>query len=260
MLHNTSAKALFVGSKRIHLPTCQSTQEEMAQLLLRCDAALRPEGTLICAHHQTAGRGQRNLTWESAPGQNLTFSVLFYPHFLRVAEQFALNTAISCGLHSALTALLGQTHSEALRLKWPNDLYYGHHKLAGILLTSASRSTYLEHTIAGIGLNVNQTEFATPRARSLAQLTGQPYVLDQVLTTVCHHLEAHYLLLRQGRADRLRQGYLQRLYKYQEKHLFEDGEGRIFAGEIVGVDTSGRLAVHTEGAVRYFNQKEIIFL
>ncbi len=259
-MYNTSAKTLFVGLKRIHLPTCQSTQEEMARRVLHSGGALLPEGTLLSTDHQTAGRGQRDLTWESAAGQNLTFSVLFYPRFLRVAEQFALNTALACGLHSALTELLGPEPPQALRLKWPNDLYYDHHKLAGMLLTSASRSMYLEHTIAGIGLNVNQTQFAAPRAQSLAQLTGQSHALDDVLASLCRHLEAHYLWLRQGRTDRLRQAYLQRLYKYQEKHLFEDQEGRIFAGEIVGVDTSGRLAVHAGRTVRYFNQKEIIFL
>jgi BirA family biotin operon repressor/biotin-[acetyl-CoA-carboxylase] ligase len=79
-----------------------------------------PEGTVIMAESQYAGRGQQQNKWHSEPGKNLTFSILLTPAFLAVSDQFDLNRVVSLGVYDALFPYLG----EKLKIKWPNDIYY----------------------------------------------------------------------------------------------------------------------------------------
>ncbi len=247
-------KTLFIGQILKYLPSCQSTNDEASDLMARDDP---PEGTIIVTDHQTAGRGQRGNVWEAQPGQNLTFSLILKPTFLRATDQFWLNMAISLGITDTLQPLLTDTRS----IKWPNDLYVGDRKLGGILIENTLQSYCLAGSVAGIGLNINQTGFASPTATSLQQQAPLPngYDLPGLLRSLCERLEHRYLQLRAGQFNRLKVDYLQRLYRYQETHPFESG-GRVFQGTIIGIDTAGRLAIDDAGQLRYFGFKEVAFL
>lgn len=217
-----------------------------------------PEGTVVVAAHQTAGRGQRGNRWEAAPGENLTFSLLLRPAFLRSAEQFRLSIAVALGVLDFLREHL----DEALKVKWPNDIFYGDQKLGGLLIENTLQGYGIADSVVGIGLNVNQLEFAVPTATSLRRATGQPfrYDLETLLARLLECLEAEYLRLRQGNHEAQKARYLAALYRYQEWHPFRDADGRIFNGQILGVDEAGRLALETEGGIRYFGVKEVGFV
>lgn len=217
-----------------------------------------PEGTLVVTAHQTAGRGQRGNRWETTPDQNLTFSVLIRPNFLRATDQFSLSIAVALGVYETLREHLDETY---LRLKWPNDVYVGDQKLGGLLLENTLHGYDLSHSIVGIGLNVNQTEFPIPKATSLRATTGQPfrYDLESLLARLLEHLEAEYLRLRGGGHATQKARYLAALYRYQEWHPFRLPDGRTFNGQILGVDEAGRLALETEEGLRYFGMKEVAF-
>lgn len=247
-------KTLFAGQIIKYLPSCQSTNDEASDLIARSDPA---EGTLVVTDYQTAGRGQRGNTWEALPGQNLTFSLILKPTFLRATDQFWLNIAVSLGITDTLQPLLG----DALRIKWPNDIYAGDRKLGGILIENTLHGHHLAWSVIGIGLNVNQTEFAHPTATSVQEQVPLPngYDLPGVLGSCCERMEQRYLQLRSGQRDNLKSNYLQLLYRYQAAHQFESS-GRIFKGTIVGVDPSGRLAIAEAGQVRHFGFKEVAFL
>lgn len=108
--------------------------------------------------YQTAGRGQTGNGWESEPGKNLLCSILLPPD----DEPFFLNVAVSVALHRVVAESIWLTTLETnadkpLSIKWPNDLYYGDKKLAGILIESAISGNKMTHAIAGIGLNIHQT-------------------------------------------------------------------------------------------------------
>ncbi len=165
--------------------------------------------------------------------------------------------AISLGIVDVLLPLVG----DALRIKWPNDIYVNDQKIGGILIENTLHGYDIVWSVVGIGLNVNQTEFAYPMATSLQQQAPLPngYDLPGLLSSLCERLEQRYLQLRSGQRDKLSRDYLERLYRYQSAHPFEHN-GRVFRGTIVGVDPSGRLAIAEVGEVKHFGFKEVTFL
>jgi BirA family transcriptional regulator, biotin operon repressor / biotin---[acetyl-CoA-carboxylase] ligase len=252
-LYKFRPKTLFIGKKMVYLPTCQSTNDEATLLLQQKQA---PDGTVVITNQQLAGRGQRGNQWHTQPGQNLTFSIVFEPHFLTITEQFQLNIAISLGVWAALSELLP---AAGLKIKWPNDIYYNNQKLGGILIENNLQGVRIESATVGIGLNINQLEFENLRATSLQKITQRSYDLVEVLDNLLLKIEENYLLLRTGHHNPLKMRYLQNLYRYQEIHHFEK-DGVAFEGMIVGIGAYGKLAVQIENTLQYFDLKEISYL
>lgn len=243
---------LFMGQQQYFLPHCPSTNSEAQQLLLKNEAT---EGCTVVTAHQTAGRGQRGNTWEAEPGKNITLSVVLMPKFLAVKHQFYLNMAVSL----AVLDLLRELGLKNAQVKWPNDLYFEDKKLGGILIENSINSLTLQHSIVGIGLNVNQLHFGYTTATSLAKVSGYTHNLEQVTNRLLQLLEKRYMELRAGKIARLKYEYLQGLYRYQEEHTFEVQNQHV-KGQILGIDDDGRLAVEMEGELRYFGFKEIAFV
>lgn len=150
---------------------------------------------VVLTDNQTAGRGQRGNTWESTPGMNLTFSLVVAPVFLHPSRQFELSMLVSVSLVQALRGFL--PYPERLLVKWPNDIYYGDRKLAGILIENTVGPASIERSIVGIGLNVNQTVFYSPAPNpcSMAQIAAHAFdrdlVLDKVVTAILENTEAY---------------------------------------------------------------------
>ena len=244
-------KTLFTGQQLIWLPECGSTNTEAQHLVVKNSAT---DGCTILTDKQTAGRGQRGNQWEAAPGENLTLSVVWRPVFLAATDQFQLSIAVALAVHDWAAAALGS--DPALRLKWPNDLYFGARKLGGILIENTLSGTKIQHSIVGIGLNVNQLTFAVPTATSLALLTGRPHARAPLAARLLECLEGRYLQLRAGHAARQHQDYLRVLYRYQEPGRYLVA-GAPVAGCITGVDAAGRLLVEIAGRQRAFGLQEI---
>lgn len=250
-MYKSKSKTLFIGKKLLYLPTCQSTNDEAADLL-RLGEGL--EGTVVITDYQTAGRGQRGNQWLAQAGENFTLSLILRPNFLLVTQQFYLNIAISLGIHEFFASFL----DEHLKIKWPNDLYFENQKLGGVLIENTIQRGRIESTVIGMGLNINQIEFEHSRATSLRRLTLKSYALDELLPDLLVHLEKNYLLLRNGHYGLLKMRYLQHLFRYQEIHLFRRGDVS-FRGMIVGVTDTGLLAVQIDNRLEYFDFKEISY-
>ncbi len=248
MLPNT----LFVGQQLFYLPVCESTNSEAQQLLIKNEAT---EGCTVVTAQQTKGRGQRGNNWEAEPGKNITLSVILSPVFLPVRQQFYLNMAVSL-------AVLDLLHEQGLadaQVKWPNDLYIRDKKLGGILIENTINSHSLQHSIIGIGLNINQLSFGVDTATSVAALTGQTADLQTLTNRLLELLEKRYLELRSVKHAKLKYEYLRVLYRYQEQHTFII-DGKQTEGSIVGVDEDGRLGVDVSGELRFFGFKEIAYI
>lgn len=244
-------QTLFTGQQLIWLPACASTNSEAQALIVQNRAS---DGCTIITDFQTAGRGQRGNQWEAAPAENLMLSVVWQPRFLAAAQQFQLSQAVALGVHDWATTLLGP--DPKLKLKWPNDLYYGDQKLGGILIENSLSGPKIQHSVVGIGLNINQQAFDNVAATSFTQLTGRRYPREVLAGRLLECLERRYLQLRAGQVGHLRQDYLRVLYRYQEEHLFLI-EGRPQSGHIVGVEEDGRLAVALGNELRRFGMQEI---
>ena len=125
-----------------------------------------PEGAVVCAAYQTAGRGQRAADWFAPAGENMLLSLLCRPP-LSPAEMLKMTLAAALCVKKALLSFEPtRSVGEKVRFKWPNDVMADGLKLAGILLESSLNGNHPESLIIGVGLNLN-SRFDTLKARGL---------------------------------------------------------------------------------------------
>ena len=250
-MYKIPASTLFLGKNLLFMPECHSTNSWALEV---CQQSCPPEGTLVITNRQVSGRGQRGSKWEAAPGMNLTFSLIFKPTFLAIKDQFLLSMVTSLGIRDYLAELLKKT----VQIKWPNDILVNEFKICGILIENQLAGDRISSAVVGIGLNVNQTDFSSPMATSIARIAGYTHDLQNVLEGLLTVIEARYFQLRQSKAAQLRSDYLAHLYR---RHVISSfiGRGGEFIGEISGVDEHGKLQVFIQGKEETFDTKEIAF-
>ena len=251
-MYKILANTLFLGKDIHFLPDCHSTNDIALQALRQKEAY---EVSIFITNHQTRCKGQRGNTWETKPGENLTFSLVLQPRFLDLSEQFLLNIAISNAIRQGIQEYIPQ-----LQVKWPNDLVVpGVGKIGGILIENLVGSTGWEYAVVGIGLNINQREFSSPQATSLSLLTGSHYPLEELFKLLITQVEQAYLALKKGKGDLLKQEYLQQLYLLNQWAQFRIGE-QTLEGKIVGLTEMGNLLLELpSGNQQSFGIKEITF-
>lgn len=224
----------------VRLDNCRSTNAELGAMP---DA---PDGTVVVTDCQTAGRGQRGASWESLPGANLTFSQLFRPEGIHAARQFELSMLISLAIVDTLNRLfLAHGSAKTAKIKWPNDIYVDDFKLAGILIENKLAGPYIERSIAGIGLNVNQTHFVSdaPNPVSIVQIIGAPLELEPLLADLCTRL-SDYVAAYDGDSAALKSRYMSNLYRNDgREHPFAHPDGTRFRASIVDVAPTGHLTL-----------------
>ena len=212
----------------IALDVTDSTQ---AEVLSRAVAGA-PEGTVVTARHQRAGRGQRGHDWWDAPGQSLLCSVLLRPDG-PPATVPQLSLVGGLAVAEALAASAGVSP----RIRWPNDLLVDGRKLCGILAEAATGGGRVEHVILGIGVNLHQSVFPdalAERATSLRLLTGRAPEAPALLAAILERLGARYGEWRGGGFAAVRAAWLAHsTLPGQVVRLPDGGRGR---GEDVGPD------------------------
>jgi BirA family biotin operon repressor/biotin-[acetyl-CoA-carboxylase] ligase len=254
-LQNNTFSTLFVGQNLIRLPAVDSTNNFLKRMVSNSEPL--PEGTVIMADNQYAGRGQQNNTWHAAPGLNLTMSIFLKPFFVEVTKQFMLNMAISVGIRNALQEVAGK----GISIKWPNDIYFGGRKLGGVLIENTINGSVYKTAIVGIGINVNQVNFDGRQIKtgiSLREILQRDVNLMELLADICKKIEAEYLKLK-GNSGGLALDYLSGLYKFGEIAAFSDAQGT-FEGRIEDVSESGQLIVRKGTLMAAYGFKEIEFL
>ena len=222
------------------LNTVDSTNDYLLRLI---NSGQCHEGTLVVAKEQTAGKGLAGNKWESEPGKNLTFSFYMVPDFLEPARQFDLNKAISLAVCDYVRQKLP---GENVRVKWPNDIYTGNRKVAGILIQTAIRGDRFEYVITGIGINVNQQVFLSdaPNPVSLIHYLKKELDLAPELSQVIRFLNGRLDMLRESSSDQLDRDYLFALYRYDQyaEYVYQ---GTPVVARIKGVNNFGQLILIT---------------
>jgi BirA family biotin operon repressor/biotin-[acetyl-CoA-carboxylase] ligase len=154
-----------------------------------------PEGAVVFAEEQTAGRGRFNRAWVSPPGLNLSFSVLFRPDKVRLPY---INMAAALAVCDAASDLAGLTTT----IKWPNDVRVGGKKLSGILVETEVVGNEIDHAVVGIGVNVNLDAAKYPEiaetATSVMAESGRKFDRSCALRSVLEHLDRYYARIRSG--------------------------------------------------------------
>jgi len=248
-------ETLFTGKHSIRLEEIPSTNTYAQEML----GEKPPEGTLVLAYKQSAGRGQKGNAWLAEPGVNLTFSLIYYPKFLLATEIFMLSKITSIALRDTLLHYLPM---QEVDIKWPNDILLNEKKVAGILIENQLEGSRVGSSIIGVGLNVNQRHFPDAlkhKATSLYQVRKEKFDTEAILKTFLSHIEARYLELKNKGNANIDTMYIRYLFGYQEELVFEK-EGKSFVGMIVGVDKTGRLALAEGNQLNYYDFKEISFL
>ena len=244
----------ITGLHLIHLPLTDSTQAYLKGLL---DAGSIAEGTLVWADQQSAGRGNGGNHWQSEPGKNLLFSFVRYPSLLNAADFFLLSKVVALAVRDVVQSYI--TTAE-VKVKWPNDIYVDDRKVAGILIENALMGDRFRYSIAGIGLNVNQTLFpeAVPNPVSLKMLTGMDLPLNKVLEDLCERLDFRYAQLKQRRL--LNREFDAVLYRKGQWAAYFY-QGRQIEAKITGLSRQGFLRLKVlRGARIECGMKEITYV
>lgn len=249
---------IFVGNVVKHHIELASTNDLAIDLLAKTNPI---EGFVISTGYQHAGRGQIGRSWYSKAGLNVLISIILRPKWLLVTNQFQLSQAIALGIADTVKVF---TTCETT-VKWPNDIYVGCKKIAGILIQNSIIANQISWSVIGIGLNVNEAIFPDelPNATSLKILTAKHIDLEEFKSKLFQYIEYRYLQLKSNPSIILRD-YLQHLYQYQSWATYQDMQtGQIFEGQIIGVNKIGQLAVQRKEkpeSIQYFGLKEIVFL
>lgn len=157
------------------------------------------------AEFQTAGKGQRGNSWEAKAGENLLCSILLKNSPVTPSNQFVLTMITSL-------AIIETIHLPDVVIKWPNDIYHGNKKLAGILIETLLSANTVTHAIIGIGLNVNQLQWspAIPNPTSLKLITHRHWDIEDLFCKLQQHLQT---LTQTFNEIDLKRQYMQHLFR-----------------------------------------------
>lgn len=238
-----SEKYGLENMKILHFEEVSSTNTILRDMMADgCDIA----GTVVVAGHQTAGKGMGENRWESEPGENLLFSIALNVSFLKAEEQFRISQAVAVAILNVISPkLLIPSNSSNSSIKWPNDIYVGSKKLAGMLIQNSISGMMMQTTIIGIGLNVNQLKFGKdiPNPVSLKMLTGNGFdlesLLDELIVSIKNAVEE--LRTEQGK-ERIDSAYRNSLFRCGEWAEY-DYKGEIKTMIVNGYDKYGRLCL-----------------
>jgi BirA family biotin operon repressor/biotin-[acetyl-CoA-carboxylase] ligase len=186
-----------LASTIVHYPTIASTNDAAA--------ASGVEGIVIVADEQTAGRGRRGHTWFSPPGSGLYVSTVLMPGRARV-DPVRATTLLTLAAGVAIAEGIEIATGLAVDLKWPNDLFVGRRKLAGILAEGSGHAAI----VLGYGINVAPTAYPPEiavRATSLESELGRTIDRHQLFADTLAALARRYDDLLDGRFDAILDGW-----------------------------------------------------
>ena len=249
----------------MYIQTTNSTNSLMKERLAKGEWTAGE--TYLYAGFQTAGRGQTGNGWESEQGKNLLCSILLPPR----ANLFELNVITSVAVHRMINCQLSIVNSQ-LTIKWPNDIYYGDKKIAGILIENAILGSEVTYSIAGIGLNVNQTTFlsSAPNPVSLKLISGKETEIDALMQALMEEIEAveamdeaqvwayyrDHLYRREGFWP-----FVEREVSTAPTMNAEKGAEGIFLAKIENVRTNGEIELRDQnGNLRIYHFKQVRYV
>ena len=225
-----------IGEPFIELPSVDSTNNYAMGLV---HAGMAQHGTAVFTHEQTMGKGQRNKQWVSQKDQNIAISLIIEPKDLAPSELFFLSMAVANGGYQFFNRIVG----DGVSIKWPNDIYWRDRKAAGILIENIWQGGEWKYAIAGIGININQTDFGElqSKAVSLRQIIekeSDPLLLAKDL---CKEVDAQFSALI-SQPEKIVTEYRSHIYKLNESVRLKK-DNRVFEAIVKDVTTNGQLVV-----------------
>ncbi len=223
----------------------------------------------IRTDYQTAGRGQAGNSWESEAGKNLLFSALLKYDGIHATKQWRLSMLVAVALWETLAKYLSP---ELLTIKWPNDIYFGDKKLVGILIENSLSGQHIGHSIAGIGVNMNQTQWLSnaPNPISMKEITGEEYNAEVLMNEWITSMKSWELRT----TEEIKATYLHHLYRRDGWHMYVEREVSItptaiakkgiegsFLAEIRNITEQGELVLRLQNnEEKTYHFKQIRFV
>lgn len=242
----------MIGQQIIQIHEVDSTNNYAAKLL---SEGKLTHGTVILAEHQTAGRGQRGRNWQSIGAKQFTGTYFLKTDFLSVDHLCYLNMSIALAVREMIQSF---TRKE-VAIKWPNDIFIGSQKIAGILIETNWKNGRVEGAIVGIGVNISPVQ-SVGYATSLEELSGKSPEVFTVLDALSRSLNTFYHYVQQADFDYLKRTYESFLWKKDEEIVLEERQNPVpFTGIIRGVDQIGNLLVERDGIVTVYHNQELNF-
>jgi BirA family biotin operon repressor/biotin-[acetyl-CoA-carboxylase] ligase len=240
----------FFGKSYELIPLVGSTNNYAAECVLKQSMA---DGAAILSFNQQIGRGQRDKTWMMTPSRDL--AVTYYiKSELAFEGVFVFNKAICLAVCDFLT----ETLDDSVAIKWPNDLFYGHKKVAGLLIEPTWAGDVCKHLLVGLGLNVNGVKTSEiPTAISMTEIVLQDFDLLSVFKNLNIALDVRHAQWMTGDWSSIERDYKERLYLRGEVVRFEDKMGTSGLAEVQDVDRGGRIELRVDGELRAYAHGEV---
>ncbi len=200
------------------------------------------EGDVIITSFQTSGKGHGSNIWESERGKNIILSLIIEPSFIEASNQFVITQFVSLAICDAMSLILDE---KEISIKWPNDIYFGNNKIAGILIQNYITGGKITSSIIGLGINVNQTKFYSeaPNPTSISLITIKSHDLIEFRDVLLENINKWYKKVCNVNQHKfLKEIYMSKLYRKGQVTRFIDKTGE-FEGIIVDTDSFGRLKI-----------------
>ena len=235
-----------IGARMEYHPCVDSTNQVAKKLAYHG----AEEGTIVVAEEQTGGKGRLERNFFSPRGKGIWFSIILRPKFLaKDAPKCTLMAAVAVAEAMNRFGLKAQ-------IKWPNDIMFDGRKLVGILTEISGEIGKITYIVVGVGINVNidRDEFPEelrPIAASLSEINGEEIPRVEFFRAVLEEFDKLYLEVNKSGFDKI----IERWKKYnitlgKEVSVISAGDGKIFTGKAVDLNSDGALVVETKRGLR----------
>ena len=233
-LIQTNLQTSFIGRNIEYFSFTNSTNDDAFELISNNQAE---NGTLIITDYQKKGRGRRNNTWTSSPGNNLTFSLVLKEQDKRKLGLFSILSGIA--VVKGIEKFTGMQCS----LKWPNDIILNDKKIGGILIETKNKDNDV-YSVIGIGINVNQEEFPQElqsMASSLRIEDSNPVQREPLLAFMLNEFEKLY----ESNADEWVALWKEYCNHMNKKIIFHKDDALI-EGHFMNIDNNGNAIINID--------------
>jgi len=196
-------------------------------------------GDLITAKYQYGGRGQRMNKWYSSYGKNLLCSLFYMPVDINADKTFIVNQAVSL----AVLKTIRKFNNEKCLIKWPNDILSVNKKIAGILVENSLSSNKLNHSIIGVGLNINQVFFKRlPNATSIKKISNKNIDVQRVLNELIDSYKYYFTKIND--IEYINDQYNRNIFGKHGCRFIINGKKQ--SGKIISISNTGIIKLKTD--------------
>ena len=226
----------MTASKIIKVNATRSTNDKV-KMLIKSKKIL--SGDLIIAKYQYGGRGQRMNKWYSSYGKNLLCSLFYRPLDINADRTFLINQVVSL----AVLKTIRKFNNEKCLIKWPNDILSVNKKIAGILVENSLSSDKVNHSIIGVGININQIFFKSlPNATSIKKISNKNIVVERVLNELINSY--NYYFTKINDIKYINDQYNQNIFGKQGCRFIINGKEH--SGKIISISNTGIIKLKTD--------------